>query len=227
MNSSSSIKKLAGEKATEAIRDGMTIGLGTGSTVYFTIMRVGELVRDGLRVRAIPTSKQTEKLAIENGIELCTFADVQRLDLTIDGADELNPSLDLIKGGGGALLWEKLVAASSDRLIIVADESKCVETLGAFPLPVEVIPFAWQTTSKRVEKLNIEPQMRMIGDKPFVTDNGNYILDCRCGAIDNPAELHNNLKVLTGVVETGLFISMAKTSIIAGSDGIRILGEQI
>jgi len=227
MNSSSSLKKLAGEKATEAIRDGMTIGLGTGSTVYFTIMRVGELVRDGLRVRAIPTSKQTEKLAIENGIELCTFADVQRLDLTIDGADELNPSLDLIKGGGGALLWEKLVAASSDRLIIVADESKCVETLGAFPLPVEVIPFAWQTTSKRVEKLNIEPQMRMIGDKPFVTDNGNYILDCRCGAIDNPAELHNNLKVLTGVVETGLFISMAKTSIIAGSDGIRILGEQI
>jgi len=227
MNSSSSLKKLAGEKATEAIRDGMTIGLGTGSTVYFTIMRVGELVRDGLRVRAIPTSKQTEKLAIENGVELCTFADVQRLDLTIDGADELNPSLDLIKGGGGALLWEKLVAASSDRLIIVADESKCVETLGAFPLPVEVIPFAWQTTSKRVEKLNIEPQMRMIGDKPFVTDNGNYILDCRCGAIDNPAELHNNLKVLTGVVETGLFISMAKTSIIAGSDGIRILGEQI
>ena len=227
MNSSSSLKKLAGEKATEAIRDGMTIGLGTGSTVYFTIMRVGELVRDGLRVRAIPTSKQTEKLAIENGIELCTFADVQRLDLTIDGADELNPSLDLIKGGGGALLWEKLVAASSDRLIIVADESKCVETLGAFPLPVEIVPFAWQTTARRIEKLDIEPQMRMIGDKPFVTDNGNYILDCRCGAIDSPAELHNNLKVLTGVVETGLFISMAKTSIIAGSDGIRILGEQI
>src|SRR4029079_13646046 len=177
MNSSSSLKKLAGEKATEAIRDGMTIGLGTGSTVYFTSMRVGELVRDGLRVRAIPTSKQTEKLAIENGIELCTFADVQRLDLTIDGADELTPSLDLIKGGGGALLCEKLVAASSDRLIIVADESKCVETLGAFPLPIEVVPFAWQTTARRIENLNIEPHKRKKGNEPFITDNGNYILD--------------------------------------------------
>jgi len=227
MNTSSSLKKLAGEKAAESIRDGMTIGLGTGSTVYFTIMRVGELVRDGLSVRAIPTSKQTERLATENGIALCTFADIERLDLTIDGADELNPSLDLIKGGGGALLWEKLVAASSGRLIVVADESKCVETLGAFPLPVEVVPFAWQTTARRIEKLNIEPRMRMAGDEPFVTDNGNYILDCRCGAIDNPSELHNRIKALTGVVETGLFIGMAKTAVIAGESGIRILGEDI
>lgn len=226
MDSSSSLKKLAGEKAAESVRDGMTIGLGTGSTVYFTIMRVGDLVRDGLHVRAIPTSKQTEKLAIENGIELCTFADVERLDLTIDGADELNPSLDLIKGGGGALLWEKLVAASSNRLIVVADESKCVETLGAFPLPVEVVPFAWQTTARRMEKLNVEPRMRMAGNEPFVTDNGNYILDCRCGAIGNPSELHNSLKTLTGVVETGLFIGMAKTAVIAGESGIRILGEE-
>jgi len=221
MNRSDQLKKIAGEKAAEGIRDGMTIGLGTGSTVYFTIMRVGELVKDGLRVRAIPTSRQTEKLALENGIELCTFADVERLDLTIDGADEINPQLDLIKGGGGALLWEKLVAASSDRLIVVADESKCVETLGMFPLPVEIVPFAWQTTARRIEKLNIEPSMRMGGAQPFV------ILDCCCGSIDNPAELHNNLKVLTGVVETGLFIGMAKTAVIAGESGIRILGEDI
>jgi ribose 5-phosphate isomerase A len=227
MNRSDQLKKIAGEKAAEGIRDGMTIGLGTGSTVYFTIRRVGELVKDGLRVRAIPTSRQTEKLALENGIELCTFADVERLDLTIDGADEINPQLDLIKGGGGALLWEKLVAASSDRLIVVADESKCVETLGKFPLPVEIVPFAWQTTARRIEKLNIELSMRMSGEQPFVTDNGNYILDCCCGSIDNPAELHNNLKVLTGVVETGLFIGMAKTAVIAGESGIRILGEDI
>lgn len=225
MSTINNLKKLAGEKAAESIRDGMAIGLGTGSTVYFTIMRVGELVRDGLRIRAIPTSKQTEKLAIENGIELCTFADVERLDLTIDGADELNPSLDLIKGGGGALLWEKLVAASSNRLIVVADESKCVEMLGAFPLPVEIVPFAWQTTARRIEKLNVEPHLRMSGDKPSLTDNGNYILDCRCGQIDNPAQLHQSLKVLTGVVETGFFIGMAKTAVIAGESGIRILGN--
>ncbi|HTK37690.1 MAG TPA: ribose-5-phosphate isomerase RpiA [Pyrinomonadaceae bacterium] len=227
MNKSDQLKKIAGEKAAEGIRDGMTIGLGTGSTVYFTIMRVGELVRDGLRVRAIATSKQTEKLALENSIELCTFADVERLDLTIDGADELNPSLDLIKGGGGALLWEKLVAATSNRLIVVADESKCVETLGAFPLPVEIVPFAWQTTARRIEKLNVEPRMRMSGNEPFITDNGNYIIDCRCGAINNPEELHNSLKILTGVVETGLFIGMAKTAVIAGESGIRILGDAI
>lgn len=227
MNKPDNLKKLAGETAAESIRDGMTIGLGTGSTVYFTIMRVGELVREGLNIRAIPTSKQTEKLAIENGITLCTFADVDRLDLTIDGADELNPSLDLIKGGGGALLWEKLVAASSDRLIVVADESKCVETLGAFPLPVEIVPFAWQTTARRIEKLNVEPRLRMKGSDPFVTDNGNYILDCRCGAINDPAMLHNSLKTLTGVVETGLFIGMAKTAVIAGESGIRIMGEEI
>jgi ribose 5-phosphate isomerase len=139
MNTTDDRKKLCGEKAAEFVQDGMAIGLGTGSTVYWTILKIGEMVADGLSIRAIPTSKQTEKIAVEHGIELCTFTDVDRLDLTIDGADELNPPLDLIKGGGGALLREKLVAAASDRLIIVADESKYVEMLGVFPLPVEVI----------------------------------------------------------------------------------------
>lgn len=225
MNTTDDRKKLCGEKAAEFVQDGMAIGLGTGSTVYWTILKIGEMVADGLSIRAIPTSKQTEKIAVEHGIELCTFTDVDRLDLTIDGADELNPALDLIKGGGGALLREKLVAAASDRLIIVADESKYVEMLGVFPLPVEVIPFAWQTTARRIENLNIQPNLRRMAGEVFVTDNGNYILDCRCGPIANPAELHKTLKLLTGVVETGLFVAMAKTAVIAGESGIRILGD--
>lgn len=225
MDDASEFKKLAGEHAAELVQDGMTIGLGSGSTIYWTILRLGELIANGLKIRAISTSKRTEKLAVENKIPLITFADVDQADLTIDGADEISPSLDLIKGGGGALLREKLVAAASKRLIIIADESKCVTTLGAFPLPVEVVPFAWKTTASRIEELNIKPTLRLENDKAFGTDNGNYILDCKCGMIDQPAELHQALKSLTGVVETGLFIGMADTAVIGGTSGVRILNR--
>jgi ribose 5-phosphate isomerase A len=217
------LKQQAGEKAVEFVKDGMTIGMGTGSTVYWTIRRLGELVREGLKIRIVPTSKQTENLAIEHHISLVTFADVRELDLTIDGADEINPALDLIKGGGGALMREKLVATASKQLIVVADQSKVVSHLGAFPLPVEVVPFGWETTIRRIENLKLSAALRIREGKVFITDNGNYVLDCHCGKIENPTNLHRELKLLTGVVETGLFTGMASIAVIASGDGVRII----
>jgi ribose 5-phosphate isomerase A len=184
---------------------------------------LGTLIREGLRIRGVPTSKQTENLAVEQKIQLISLGEVDQLDLTVDGADEINPALDLIKGGGGALFREKLVATASKRLIIVADESKLVGSLGSFPLPVEVVPFGWETTARQIEKLNLKCTLRLTEGKPFLTDNGNYILDCAAGAIQEPAKLHTELKLLAGVVETGLFVGMASTAIIASSDGIRII----
>ena len=217
------LKQQAGERAVEFVKDGMTIGMGTGSTVYWTIRRLGELVQEGLKIRIVPTSKQTENLAIEQHISLVTFADVRELDLTIDGADEINPELDLIKGGGGALLREKLVATASKQLIVVADQSKVVSRLGTVPLPVEVVPFGWETTIRRIENLKLSATLRIREGKVFITDNGNYILDCHCGKIENPVNLHHQLKLLTGVVETGLFTRMASIAVIASADGVRII----
>ena len=216
-------KQQAGERAAEFVQDGMSVGLGTGSTVYWTILKLALMVKDGLKIRAVPTSEQTAKLANEQKIPLVTFADVRELDLTIDGADEISPSLDLIKGGGGALLREKLVAVASKRLIIVADDSKLASTLGSFPLPVEVVPFGWETTARRIENLDLKWTLRMSDGKTFLTDNGNYILDCNCGKIENAGELHRAIKMLTGVVETGLFVGMASTAVVAGEDGIKII----
>ncbi|MBA2338892.1 MAG: ribose-5-phosphate isomerase RpiA [Pyrinomonadaceae bacterium] len=218
-------KQRAGEKAVEFVEDGMNVGLGTGSTVYWTIMRLGSMVKQGLNIRAVPTSRRTEKLAREQDITLVGFNEIEELDLTIDGADEINPSLDLTKGGGGALLREKLVAAASKRLIIVADESKRVAALGRFPLPVEVVPFAWQVTARRLaEDLSCTPTLRLdAAEQPYVTDNGNYILDCACGEINDPASLHRALKLLAGVIETGLFIGMADIAIIASESGVEVI----
>lgn len=216
-------KQLAGEKAAEFVHEGMTIGLGTGSTVYWTIQRLGEMVKQGLQIRAIPTSKRTEQLADDLGIPLVTFADVEELDLTIDGADEISPELNLIKGGGGALLREKLVAAASRRLIIVADPSKRVATLGTFPLPVEVVPFAWEVTARRIAALNCVPKLRNVGGQPYESDNGNFILDCAFRAIKDPPLLERQLKLLPGVVESGLFIGMADTVILGGDEGISLI----
>ncbi|MGH7861041.1 MAG: ribose-5-phosphate isomerase RpiA [Candidatus Dormibacteraceae bacterium] len=216
-------KQLAGERAAEFVKDGMTIGLGTGSTVYFTIQCLGELARDGLRIQGIPTSRRTEQQARDVGIPLVTFAEVTELDLTIDGADEVNPALDLIKGAGGALVREKLVAAASRRLIIVVDHSKQVVTLGRFPLSVEVVPFAWEVTTRRVAALGCVPTPRSVDGQLYVSDNGNYILDCAFGQIPDPATLHRALKLLPGVVETGLFVGMASTVIVGHQSGAVIL----
>jgi ribose 5-phosphate isomerase A len=216
-------KQLAGERAVEFVEDGMTLGLGTGSTVYWTIERLGALVKGGLRVRCVPTSRRTGEQAARLGIPLVTFADVQQLDLTIDGADEINNSLALIKGGGGALVREKLVAAASRRMIVVADATKRVGVLGKFPLPVEVVPFAWEVTARRVAALSCSPALRRDGGEPYLSDNGNYILDCDCGAIDDPAKLERELKLLTGVVECGLFVGLADLAVIATGDDVELI----
>ncbi|MFB6364177.1 ribose-5-phosphate isomerase RpiA [Paenibacillus elgii] len=213
-------KKAAGEKAAEYISDGMRIGLGTGSTVYWTILRIGELVKEGLRIEAVPTSVQTEKLAREAGIPLLSLARLSSpLDVTVDGADEVSPKDELLKGGGGALLREKMIASFSSRFIVVVDHSKCVPALGRFPLPVEVVPFGWEMTSRQLEQMGCEPVLRLRNGAPYVTDNGNYVIDCRFGSIPNPGELSVELNKLPGVVENGLFVNMADLIVVGNPDG--------
>jgi ribose 5-phosphate isomerase A len=209
-------KKIAAGKAIEYIKDGMTLGLGTGSTAYWAIQGIGEMVKKGLTVRAIATSLQSESLALELGIPIVPFSEIDHLDITIDGADEVDEALNLIKGGGGALLREKIVASATRFYIIIVDESKLVKELGAFPLPVEVAPFGWELTFRRLAKLGGSPGMRMAGDKPFLTDNQHYILDCPFGLIQNPAQLHEQVSGITGVMEDGFFINMADI-VVAGS----------
>lgn len=213
------VKQLAAEAAVDYVKDGMKVGLGTGSTAYFAINKLGERVKEGLQITAVATSVASEQQARELGIPLVPFAQVDRLDLTIDGADELDGSLRLIKGGGGALLREKIVAMGSDRMIVVADESKAVRTLGKFPLPVEIVPFAWEWTLKDILKLGCEAELRVDGSELYKTDNGNYIADCRFGAIEDPAAVAAALQGLPGVVEHGLFIGIADMAIVGKSDG--------
>ncbi|HEX3560967.1 MAG TPA: ribose-5-phosphate isomerase RpiA [Pyrinomonadaceae bacterium] len=221
-------KQRAGFKAVEYIEDGMCVGLGTGSTAFWMVERLGERVREGLQVRGVPTSRRTEEQARQLGIPLVTFAEVQRLDLAIDGADEIGPGLALIKGGGGALLREKLVAAAARRFIVVADAGKKVEVLGHFPLPVEVVPFAWEVTAGRVASVTeVEPVLRRAeGDDVYVTDNGNYILDCRCVEIRDPERTERELKTLTGVVECGLFVGMADLAVVATDEDVEVIERQ-
>lgn len=203
-------KELVGIKAVEYIKDGMVVGLGTGSTAYYTIKKLGELVRKGLSIKAIPTSEQTASLAVEQGITLVDFKDVKQIDVAIDGADEFDANLNLIKGGGGALLREKIIANAASTFIVIADSSKGAEKLGSFPLPVEIVKFGAEMTSKKIAELGFEPKLRKNGNQPFITDNGNYILDCDSKQIESPEELERQLNMIPGVVENGLFINMAK-----------------
>lgn len=213
------VKQLAAEKAVEYVEDGMKVGLGTGSTAYWAIRKLGERVQQGLKITAVATSRASEEQARELGIPLVAFGDVDHLDLTIDGADELDGQLQLIKGGGGALLREKIVAMGSTRMIVVADESKAVETLGKFPLPVEIVPFAWEWTVAELAKLGCKPELRRSGDELYKTDNGNYIADCGFEAIASAPELAKSLQGIPGVVEHGLFIGIADLAIIGKNDG--------
>ncbi|MCJ7842472.1 ribose-5-phosphate isomerase RpiA [Lederbergia sp. NSJ-179] len=212
-------KRLAGEKAIEYVKDGMLLGLGTGSTVYWSILKLGELVKKGLDIKGVPTSIHTEKLAIELGIPLVSLSSINQLDLAIDGADEANPNFELIKGGGGALLREKMVASISKRLIIVMDETKYVTNLGQFPLPVEIVQFGWKVTYNQIRSLGCKPTLRMENDVPFITDNGNYLLDCFFEKIQDAHALNNRLNMIPGVVENGLFVHMADTLVIGDRNG--------
>lgn len=214
------MKKLAGVTAVSKVQPGMTIGIGTGSTAYWAIIELGKLIKEGLEIKAVPTSKETKILANSLGIPLLELNDVESLDLTIDGADEIDSQLNLIKGGGGALLQEKMVAAISKKLVIVSDLSKKVDTLGAFPLPIEVIPYGWKQVQRHIlKKWNIRSSPRLKNDQPFVTDHGHYILDGHFGEIKDPAHLCMQLNNIPGVVENGLFVQMASMAIMGQPDG--------
>ncbi|GAB6988839.1 ribose-5-phosphate isomerase RpiA [Paenibacillus pini] len=213
------LKRIAAEKAVEFVEDGMKVGLGTGSTAYWAICKLGELVKEGLSIQAVATSLASEKLAQEHGVPLIPFAKLDGLDLTIDGADELDHQLRLIKGGGGALLREKIVAFHSKQLIIVADESKLVDTLGTFPLPVEIVSFAMEWTMDALRALHCKPMLRTDEEKLFVTDNGNYIADCHFEVISDAEELQRRLMGIPGIVDQGLFLGMASKAVIGHSSG--------
>ncbi|MBE5106527.1 ribose 5-phosphate isomerase A [Bacillus thuringiensis] len=218
------LKQLAGEHAANFVKDGMKVGLGTGSTVYWTIQKLGQYIKKGLSFQAVPTSKETEALAKQLNIPLISLNEIQTLDLTIDGADEIDSDLQLIKGGGGALLREKIVASSSKELIIIADESKIVKHLGAFPLPVEIMPFSWKQTESKIQSLGCQTTLRLKNNETFITDNNNMIIDCIFpNKISTPVKLHEQLKMITGVVETGLFINMTSKAIIGSENGIKEL----
>lgn len=217
-------KRLAAAGCLDLVKDGMTVGLGTGSTASYFLDMLSEQVRRGLDVRGVPTSLRTEALAKRLGIPLTDFSELNGLDLTVDGADEIDPRLNLIKGGGGALLREKIVASVTDQLIIIGDSRKRVGVLGHFPLPVEVIPFGWQITARRITVLGAEVNLRFSeSGQPFLTAENNFILDCNFGTIRHPAELAESLTRITGVVEHGLFVNMAKMVIIGRESTTEIL----
>ena len=213
-------KQLAGKKAASYVQEGMTVGLGTGSTVYWTILEIARMVKEGMKITGVATSNNTEKLAQELGIPLVSLEDVPSIDLTIDGADELTEDLTLIKGGGGALLREKMIAYHSTHMIVVADSSKFVNKLGTFPLPVEITPFGYAKTVNALEKLGCAASLRKENESNFLTDNGNYIVDCSFGEIHYPTTLHDTLNQIPGVVENGLFIGYAAKAIIGQENTI-------
>ncbi|WP_281355655.1 ribose-5-phosphate isomerase RpiA [Virgibacillus ihumii] len=216
-------KKLAAEASTQFIKNGMTVGLGSGSTVDFMLQKLGILVKDGLDMKGIPTSVKTESLARKYGIPLTDFPETATVDLAIDGADEIDGQMNLLKGGGGSLVREKIVDAAAGKLIIIADQSKIVQQLGSFPLPIEVVPFGWEMTKNQIAAYGAEPKLRKDGNRAFISDNGNYILDCSFGEMANPKLLHNALKSIAGVVETGLFIGMTDKAIIGRNGKIEIM----
>ncbi|NRD80000.1 ribose-5-phosphate isomerase RpiA [Bacillus sp. BRMEA1] len=214
-------KKLAGEEAVQYIKEGMILGLGSGSTVYFTLQKLGELIKNGLLIKGVSTSNSTTAICQELGIPLIPINEVERIDLTIDGVDEVDNQFNGIKGGGGALLFEKVVASISEKVIWIADSSKLSQNLGNFPLPVEIIPFGYTHVLKKLESQHLNPKLRMKQNEVYKTDSGNYIVDLHLNAIENVNQLSSFLKNITGVVEHGLFINVVDTLIVADQEHVK------
>lgn len=219
-------KRSAGRAAADLVPSGARLGLGTGSTFVHVLDRLHERMRDGFEVVGVPTSEATALRARELEIPLCDLAEVEFLDLAIDGADEVDPDLHLIKGAGGALVREKIVAAAARELIVVVSSNKVVEHLGAHPLPVEVMRFGWQQTGRALERLGCQASLRrQDDDEPYSTDNANYVFDCAFGSIENPTEMEARINAIPGVLDNGLFVGMATKVIVAEDNGeIRTLG---
>jgi ribose 5-phosphate isomerase A len=214
-------KEAAGRAAARLVSDGEIVGLGTGSTAYFAVLALGERVKHGLKIIGIPTSVNTADLARAVGIPLTTLDEHPEIDITIDGADEVDPKLCLIKGGGGALTREKVIATASKKMVVVVDSGKVVPMLGKFPLPVEVIAFARTVVERKIVSLGGSPKMRMSPDgKPFLTDNGNQIVDCSFGQITDPPALALHLSDTPGIVEHGLFSGLAKVALVGKGDSV-------
>ncbi len=221
------LKRAAAGRAAEFVEAGMVVGLGTGTTAHFVVEELGRRVAAGLKIAAIPTSEDTAALARSFGIPLATFAEHRLIDLAIDGADEVErKTLDLIKGRGGALLREKIVAAASERFVVVVDRQKLVDRLGeTAPVPVEVVRFGWQATAAALERLGTAPELRQRDDRPYVTDSGNFILDCRFGAIADARRLEQQLNMTVGVVENGLFVGRSSAVVVASEDGVEVMAR--
>jgi ribose 5-phosphate isomerase A len=218
-------KKLAAIAAVELVEDGMVLGLGTGSTAVFALEMLGERVKNGLRIKGVPTSDSTEKLAKSVGIPIVTLDEFPQLDLDIDGADEVEPTLCLIKGGGGALLREKIVAYASKRVVIIVDEKKLVDKLGKFHLPIEVVPFSRGLIQETIKKMGASSVVRERNGQVFHTDENNLILDCDFGLIEDPRALGQQLSLIPGVVEHGLFLDMVERVIIGGDGRVKTLSR--
>ena len=217
------LKRQAAIRSVDYVRDGMVVGLGTGSTAKHVIIALGERVKQGLKIKGVPTSWETAVLAHKHDIELIETEDEWSIDVTIDGADQVDPQLNLVKGGGGALLKEKVVAAAARQLIIVVDHTKCVPILGKpFPLPIEVVPFGWGSTARQIEALGYTVVLRKRDEHIFKTEAGHYILDMQIERIDNPAELDVQLNAVPGVVETGLFVGRTDILIVGTPAGVKI-----
>ena len=210
------VKRLAAEKAVEQVEDGMVVGLGTGSTAYWAILKLASRIKEGLNIKAVATSNRSEELARDNGIPIVSFSEISQIDIDIDGADEVDDENNLIKGGGGALLREKIIASNSTIFLVVVDESKIKNNLGNFPLPVEIIPFAENLTLQKLVALGCKPVIRTENNHQYITDNGNLIADCQFDKISAPEDLNRKIHMIPGVVETGLFTKTMVHKVIIG-----------
>lgn len=219
-------KQLAAEKSIEFVKDGMTLGLGTGSTVFFLVKKLAELVKQGLNIKCVSTSNQTSELAKSLGIKIVNLNEVDHIDLTIDGADEVDKNLNGIKGGGGALLFEKIVAKASNKVIWIVDSSKYVKKLGKFPLPVEIISFGSKQLLKRFTDNGYKPEIRKNGSDIYITDSGNRIIDLHLNEIEDSLKLEQEIKLIPGVVEVGLFNNIVNMVIVGKENSTEIVSRK-